>query len=347
MKHTKLLLTTGPGLAPSPNGEVIVVEWQQKRVIDHVRFTHGVHERNEKGIMGASWNATELLATTECELLEFNTDPLRLKSARSFPFLNDTHFLLRSNNRFWVCNTGLDCIEELDDEWNVVKTHDLLGSTGRRMRYALRSCRENTRSWYYKIRGWRKPYAHLMNRPRFMNTRKLLRKNAYRRNGDELRFTFFRPHVVHPNHLFPVDGDIWVTLANSGEIISLNSGRILCSGLGKPHDGIVVDDEHYMTDCKTNCLIVHELHPQGHALSKRREKQVTNSLREGFLRGIAVVGDRVFVGLTARRGAPKQYERACVLALDRRTLEPLDEWVIPEQYGKTLFTILDATKVYG
>lgn len=344
---TRLLLTTGPGLEQTPHGNILVVDWERKRIVDKYRYTHGVHERSQKGLAGAAWHNGGLLVATECELVEFTLCPLAVKQVRSFSFLNDVHHVVPYRNRIWVCNTGLDCVEELNAEWTPVNTHDLLGPVGRRIGYAMSSIRESLRTRYHTIRGWRKPYDHLSDRPLLPNTQKLLRRNAFRHKDRELRFSLFRPHIVHPNHLLSVNGEIWVTLSFSGQIVSLKDGRIVASGLGRVHDGIVADNEHYVTDADTNRLIVHEFDPNGPALVRRlMEKTITGQICEGFLRGVAVIGDRVFVGLTARRSAPDRWSRACVLALSRGSLKVLDEWVIPEEFGKMVFSILDATDVY-
>ena len=81
--------------------------------------------------------------------------------------------------------------------------------------------------------------------------------------------------------------------------------------------------------------------------SKILDTKITEKIEQGFLRGVAVSGDVVYVGLTARRNAPKTYSRACILKLDRSTHEILDEWNLPEEYGKNIFSILDADNRYN
>ncbi len=347
MQATKLILTCGPGIYESPYGDVLVLDWERKRIIDKFRFKHNVYESSHKGLAGASWRGDELLVAAECELLELAVAPLRLKRTRSFPFLNDVHHLSACNGRIWVCNTGLDCIEVLDEQWRVVETHDLLGAPLRRLRYSYTAAYDTVRRGYHTLRGWRRPYAHLSRRPLFRSTKKLLRTNAYRRKERELRFTLFRPHILHPNHVLPLDGDVWVTLCTTGEIVSLKTDKILTNGLGRAHDGIVAGNEHYVTDPKSNRLIVHEFDPTGPFLGKKKkEKIITASLGDGFLRGVAAVEDRVFVGLTVRRGPSGYCPRGRLVALDRTTLEPVDEWTLPEEYGTLIFSVLNGTHAY-
>jgi hypothetical protein len=343
---TRLLLTCGPGLHSTKHGDILVLDWKRKTILDSIRFQHSVYPESHKGLAGASWNGRKLLVAAECELLEFSVAPLRLAAARSFPYLNDVHHLAARNGRIWVCNTGLDCLEVYDSQWQLLETRDLLGSIMRRLRYSYTSLYFTIKRGYEQLRRWRQPYHHLPHSPALRNTRKLLRKNAYRRKESELRFSLFRPHILHPNHVLVLDRDVWITFNTTGEIASLESGRILASGLGRSHDGIVEGREHFVTDAGANRIVVHEFRPEVPDLGpKLREKIVTSSRSEGFLRGLAVKGDRIFAGLTVRRG-PQQSQAARIIELDRRTLERVDEWSIPAEFGKSVYSILDATSAY-
>ena len=85
--------------------------------------------------------------------LEFAVAPLRLREARTFPFLNDAHHVIARGDRIWICNSGVDSIEELDDRWEVIETPDLLGSPWRRLRYSSRALRASARKVYGRLRG--------------------------------------------------------------------------------------------------------------------------------------------------------------------------------------------------
>ncbi len=342
------MLTCGPGLQEASYGDLLAVDWRRRAVIDSLRYRHTVYAGSHKGLAGASWNGEKLLIATECELLECETAPFRLVGSKSFPYLNDVHHVAARNGKIWVCNTGLDCVEVFDSQWQLQETRDLLGSVARRLRYSSTSLYFTIKRGYEYWRGWRQPYSHLPHKPLLRNTFKLLFSNAYRRRERELRFSHFRPHILHPNHVLVLDDDVWVTVNTTGEIVSLRDGRILVDGLGRAHDGIVAENEHYATDCRANRIIVHDFVPQGPSLgTKRIDKIVTVSKQEGFLRGIAVIGDRVYAGLTVRRGAPAQYALARILELDRATLERVSEWPIPEEFGRQVFSVLDASCRYA
>ncbi|MBN01895.1 MAG: hypothetical protein CMJ77_22540 [Planctomycetaceae bacterium] len=344
----KLLISTGPGLIASREGHVVVLDYDRKCVIDALSYEHRVHESNRKGLEGASWYKDNLLVASECELLTLEVAPLKLVTSRSFPFFNDVHHVVASGNQIWICNSGLDRIDEFDDSWRPVRSHCVMGPPARRLRYAATSFRRNAQKWYSRLRGWEKAYDHLQHRPIFKTTRKILFNDPYGQNGRDLRFSYFRPHVLHPNHLFLLKDDVLVTLFATGELISLKTKEILVNDLGKPHDGVVADDELYVTDCSTNRLLVYSFDATGPKVgSKILDTKITEKIEHGFLRGVAVSGDVVYVGLTARRNAPKDYSRAAILKLDRSTHEILDEWILPEEYGKNIFTILNAGDRYN
>ena len=56
--------------------------------------------------------------------------------------------------------------------------------------------------------------------------------------------------------------------------------------------------------------------------------------------------DSVFVGLTARRGSPGEFQTARVVELDRQSLRPRAQWVAPQCYGLQVFSILDVSDAY-
>jgi hypothetical protein len=334
----RLVLTLGPGLKPSRYGDLVVLDWTSRQIVDHVRYEHRVYEESHKGLAGASWRGAHLLVATEAELLEYACDPFRLVGTHSFPFLNDVHHVAAADGRIWVCNTGLDTLEELDSDWRPLRAHDLIVPFGRRRRFVLHLLRADARKSWNRLTGRAQSYGHLGHRARFPNLVKLIRPTRYRLSGRDLRAWDFRPHVLHPNHVLPRGDDVWVTLLHTGEIVSLRTGAVIADGLGHPHDGIVVGDSLFVTDCGANRLIV--IRDLSHARRRRMDVRVTRTLDEGFLRGVAVVGEHVFVGLTARRGSRDAYRTARVYALDAASLEVLDAWEAPAEYGTSVFSIL-------
>jgi hypothetical protein len=344
---TRLLLTMGPGLHAAAHGDLVVYDWNDQCVVDRHQHQLTAYEASHKGLAGACWHSGRLLVAAEAELLEIEVAPFRLVLTHTFPFLNDVHHIAADGEHIWICNSGLDCVEELDSRWRFVQTHDLIRPYGRRSAEVLRLMRYDVVKSLNRLTGRTEYYRHLGRRPPFRNLVKLLRPERFRGLREDLRNFDFRPHMLHPNHLLVVGGEVWVTLWQTGEIVSLRGKRVLASGLGNPHDGIPDGEEFFVTDCLNNRVVVHEFDPDGPSVGRKlREKVVTGDKLEGFLRGATVVEDRIYVGLTARRESP-EFRTARVLCLDRSTLRPIATREIPTECGRSIFSVHDASEQYA
>lgn len=343
----KLLVTLGQGLEPSPHGDMVVVDWAQGTIVDRFRYQHRVYAQTHKGIAGAWRRGGVVFATTEAELLTVSLAPLRLEDVRTFPFLNDVHHVAATADRLWVCNSGLDTVEEFDIDWTHRSCHDLVAPFGRRPGHVWRILKQDARKSWWRMNGHYEFYTHLTERPAFRNLVKFARPGAYRHSGRDLRHVDYRPHVVHPNHLLPVGDDVWVTLFSTGRIVSLRQGQVVAAGLGHPHDGFIEGEQLLVTDCSRNRVIVQSVGAaRGGSTGSRQERVVTGRIDEGFLRGIVAAGDQIYVGLTARRGAPLQYRSARIRELRRDTLEPIREWTVPSELGRQVFSLIDVSDAY-
>ena len=70
----------------------------------------------------------------------------------------------------------------------------------------------------------------------------------FNRNTDYRRVLTTKPHQSHPNHVFYLDGEIWVTRFKQRDAISLSPpGRRIDIAVQLPHDGLVTDDSIYFT----------------------------------------------------------------------------------------------------
>jgi hypothetical protein len=57
-----------------------------------------------------------------------------------------------------------------------------------------------------------------------------------------------KPHKSHPNFIFELDGDIWVTRFHQRDAICLNdSGKRINIALQRPHDGVILGKRIYFT----------------------------------------------------------------------------------------------------
>ncbi|HEY6270843.1 MAG TPA: hypothetical protein VIX19_02490 [Terriglobales bacterium] len=112
-----------------------------------------------------------------------------------------------------------------------------------------------------------------------------------------------KPHKSHPNYVFLLDGEIWVTRCFQADAICLTRpGRRIAIDIEKPHDGLVRGDSIYFTTVDGNVVLVDRLS------LKPREiidlKTIDNDGRElpGWCRGLMVADQaRVWVGFTRIR----------------------------------------------
>ncbi len=136
-----------------------------------------------------------------------------------------------------------------------------------------------------------------------------------------------QPHLVHANHCFYFDSELWVTRFCQQDALGLNSGRrIDLSPWGNPHDGCVQDDEVFFTT--TN----------GHLVSYSSTKvkfrswdlnRISGADQLGWCRGLAIEGDLAFIAFTQFRpsltkemgkwilqGRSQERNPTCIVKLD-------------------------------
>ena len=343
----KLLITLAPGLEYGPHADIIVVDWNSKQIIDKFRYDHRFYKESHKGFAGATIYDGRLIASTEVELVQLDLAPLRLHDSRSYDYFNDVHDVKVAHDRIWVCNSGLDCVEEFDLQLNYLKSHYLVRHYGRDRRYLTQLMMVDLKRSWGKVVGSYEYYSYLTQGTRFRNVKKFFWPSGYRQSGRDLRYMDFRPHFLHPNHLQPVGNDIWVTLFSTGQIVSLREKKVLAENLGRPHDGIISNGRAYITDCKNRRVVIHEFNETTQTLgASLLDHQLPQQTCDGFVRGLAPFADRLFVGLTAKRGTPEPQRFARVASLRPDTLEPTEQWQIPNEFGNAIFSILDVSQYY-
>jgi hypothetical protein len=110
-----------------------------------------------------------------------------------------------------------------------------------------------------------------------------------------------KPHRSHPNYLFCLDRDVWVTRFQQKDAICLTTpGRRISIGLERVHDGLVHDGLIYFTTVDGHVVVVN-------ASTLRIEDVVRlSSMHEadvvlGWSRGIVIDGSRIWVGFSRLR----------------------------------------------
>jgi hypothetical protein len=118
---------------------------------------------------------------------------------------------------------------------------------------------------------------------------------------DYRRVQSTKPHRAHPNFLFVLDGEPWVTRARQMDAISLRdpSQRIEI-GIALVHDGVVVGDYVYFTAVNGHVAVAHARTHEVECLIDLAELTGTETPL-GWSRGLLVEGSHVWVGFSRLR----------------------------------------------
>jgi hypothetical protein len=110
-----------------------------------------------------------------------------------------------------------------------------------------------------------------------------------------------KPHQSHPNYLFCVGSDVWVTRFEQKDAICLtNPGRTISIGLERVHDGLVHDGLIYFTTVDGRVVIVNASTLQiAEVVSLTSMHEADGVL--GWCRGILIDGSKIWVGFSRLR----------------------------------------------
>lgn len=124
--------------------------------------------------------------------------------------------------------------------------------------------------------------------------------SRFSRSRDYRTVASTKPYVAHPNYIFYVDSDVWVTRFEQRDAICLTSpGKRITIGLERVHDGIVSDDWIYFSTVNGKIAIV--------SRSTLRVEEVWDLGSAapldllGWCRGLLLDGGRLWVGFSRLR----------------------------------------------
>jgi len=168
-----------------------------------------------------------------------------------------------------------------------------------------------------------------------------------------------RPHESHPNYVFWLDDEPWVTRCTQEDAVMLSdtNKKIDISGAKKPisvHDGIVSGAEVYFTTVDGSIII-----------ADTKTRQVVESIQitsmegygalRGWCRGLYIDGDMAYVGFTRLRKTKRQekvewvkgllqggsaVEACSVLAINLKQKRILADYRIPSGMTDAIYSIL-------
>lgn len=113
-----------------------------------------------------------------------------------------------------------------------------------------------------------------------------------------------KPHGSHPNFVFELNGELWVTRFNQRDAISLNgSGGRINIATEKPHDGILHGDSIYFTTVDGKLIIVNRNNLQvDEIVDLRKISDGAQQILPAWCRGLLPMDENKFwIGFTRIR----------------------------------------------
>jgi hypothetical protein len=125
----------------------------------------------------------------------------------------------------------------------------------------------------------------------------------FSRDIDYRKVASTKPHQSHPNHVFELGGEVWVTRLEQRDAICLTSpGRRIDIAVQRPHDGFVFGDKIYFTTVDGHVVVASRktLHVEQTIDLNRISNQ--NGQVLGWCRGVLPLNERrLWVGFTRVR----------------------------------------------
>jgi hypothetical protein len=112
-----------------------------------------------------------------------------------------------------------------------------------------------------------------------------------------------KPHQSHPNYVFQIDEDIWVTRFEQRDIVCLTQPELRVEiGIERPHDGIVHKGYVYCTTVNGHIIVANLKNRMVEADINLNDITDTDGRSLGWCRGLKVLDERyVIVGFSRLR----------------------------------------------
>jgi hypothetical protein len=112
-----------------------------------------------------------------------------------------------------------------------------------------------------------------------------------------------KPHASHPNHVFVMGDEVWVTRFQQRDAICLtNQDRRIDIAVERPHDGYIFGDQIYFTTVDGHVVIANRRTLRVERTVNLNEMQGLSGQVLGWCRGVLPLDDRyVWVGFTRVR----------------------------------------------
>lgn len=126
--------------------------------------------------------------------------------------------------------------------------------------------------------------------------------SRFSRTMDYRKVDSTKPHKSHPNFVFEMDGEVWVTrFAQRDAICLTNPEKSIVIGIQAPHDGVVFGDRIYFTTVDGKIVIADRRSLQVSQVIDLAQLEARNTLL-GWCRGLLPLdASRIWVGFTRVR----------------------------------------------
>jgi hypothetical protein len=125
----------------------------------------------------------------------------------------------------------------------------------------------------------------------------------FSRQIDYRKVSSTKPHQSHPNHVFELDGEVWITRLEQRDAICLTSPELRIDiAIQRPHDGYVFGDRIYFTTVDGHIVFANRKTLQIDRTIDLNQMSRQNSQVLGWCRGVLPLDERRFwVGFTRVR----------------------------------------------
>jgi len=359
-----VLISIGAGTFFSNEKYLLVINIDDGSIFDTFSKKHQVYNESTKGFTGISLSKNNAVwICSEAELYKFDLNPISYNNYYTDKIFNDVHYCFYDDNenKLFVCNTGLDSVEEFNQNFNHVKSYNLV-----RKKYFFKTIKSII-SGYYRQYKHRKSisdidnnnqtteklfyedirYKNLKYADPFNTFKKFFCPSFFYNKKDDLRFYLFRPHILHPNFICKIQDNILITLKNTGSVIDLKTGKTIISNLSGPHDGILKNNIYLITESgKGNLLYSKDIYSIKDLQEKPFETIQVCDPKKGFVRGVDLIDNNTAVVAVSKRRDITDEKPAWVALVDLNSRTITKKIDIPVIYGTNPFSVIDISHLY-
>lgn len=308
----KIQKSNGENFIRFYTGEIILLNWDTLKIEKTIQYESPRQVLNPSMMFKfGEIDKNFLNIVTNTELVVYDLNDWTIIKRVSFPSFNDLHSVMKNSDSYFIVNTGLEIIQEIDINSNLVNEYNFASK----------------KTW-----------------------------DRFDINFDYRKIGSTKPHEIHINHIFSVNGDFYVTRMLKQDAVSLtDKNNFFSIDAGNPHDGIVHNDQVFFTTTNGHIVVFDsKTRAQLKCINLRDVLSKSNMAPDGWCRGILPFGkNRAFVGFTQLRSTKfnefaswvknigKNASPSRIVEIDLDKELAIKEYIIPGKNGMAVFSILN------